>query len=469
MNHLVFISHSSSDLEFCISLYEKLQAKGVKCWLDRRELDNDAKQSIDFPEAIAEAIENSTILVAVLSNASASSSFVRKELYFAFNEKIPCHPIQIDTRIENASVRLMFSDTNIIDAFTPPIDERVDRFVDMITEAIGEILADEELPLAKQTKLKLLDLDATDAELEAAKKFIESHSPRELNRLFRSCRKMLEGAYKDLEDPYEVYHVYNTYESSSCKVKVVADLAESAGRFSNDLGRLFEFISYFLINSGEIGYVHEARRFLRRTLRVYESIDDTAETARRTIHAKWLLSITYKQEQNYGKALSILDELLPFAQEERDEFDLTYAESVLLPMREIAIVRGDDDAFDQLIKDERLYSDDVREHFFTLRRCFEHYCYNYEIEKAASIKNRLEESFELAKDELEPVYYYAMMFDMFFFRWGSKDIDGAEELYEWLHPELTTRHFVRYANALERAHKDMVSGKRIKDGKAYRS
>lgn len=469
MNHLVFISHSSVDLDFCVQLYDKLQSKGIKCWLDRQELDYDTKQSVDFPEAIAEAIENSTVLIAVLSNASANSSFVRKELYFAFNTNIPCHPIQIETYITNASVRLLFSDTNIIDASTPPIEEKIEKFVSMIVGYINEVLKDVDSPRGKKARLKLLDIDATDDEIKQAQEFIEIHTPRELNRVFRSIRRMLAEEYHKLEDPYETYRIYNHYAVGTCRAKVIAELAEGIGRYSIGLGGVYEFVSYFLINSGEIGYVHEARHFIRRAIHIYESIEDTAEAARRTIHARWLLAITYKQEQNYGKALGILDKLLSFAQVERDEFDLSYAESVLLPMRELAIIRDDDDEFDRLIEEESRYADDLREHFFTLRRCFEHYCYNHETHKASAIKTKLEESFEKARDRLEPVYYYAMMYDMFLYYWGINDISSANDLYDWLHQSLKQKHFVRYEKALERAHNDMLLGRRIKNDKAYQS
>lgn len=41
MNHLVFISHSSKDIEFAEKLQSKLSELGIKSWLDRDALDND--------------------------------------------------------------------------------------------------------------------------------------------------------------------------------------------------------------------------------------------------------------------------------------------------------------------------------------------------------------------------------------------------------------------------------------------
>ena len=67
-------------------------------------------------------------------------------------------------------------------------------------------------------------------------------------------------------------------------------------------------------------------------------------------------------------------------------------------------------------KSEPLYSDNAKEHFFTLRRCFEAYCLNDEIQKAKAIKPALEKCYESIKEQLEPVYYYALKLDEFFYR-----------------------------------------------------
>lgn len=234
------------------------------------------------------------------------------------------------------------------------------------------------------------------------------------------------------------------------------------------LGWLYENVAYLLINDGEPGYVHDARNFLIEALDVYEDVpaspdypEVNSSVRKHIIQSRWLLAITYKQEGDLAKAREILSELLPYAEEARREYGVPYSDSELLPRREIAIIDDDLDEFDKLVEDEPLYSDNAREHFFTLRRCFEAYCFNCEIQKAEAIKPALEESYELIKGQLEPVYCYALKFDEFFYYWASGQTDSAEKLYQEIYPEMCERHFTRYATALCKAHTDMLEGRRI--------
>lgn len=248
-----------------------------------------------------------------------------------------------------------------------------------------------------------------------------------------------------------------------------SDEIETYNKISVAIGWLYESVAYLLINDGELGYVHDARNFLIEALRTYEGIPENPDfpefassVRKHIIQSRWLLAITYKQDGNLAKAREILSELLPYAEEARREYGVPYSDSELLPRREIAIIDDDLDEFDKLVEDEPLYSDNAREHFFTIRRCFEAYCFHCEIQKAEAIKPALEKSYELVKGQLEPVYSYALKFDEFFYYWASGQTDSAEKLYQKIYPAMCERHFTRYAATLCKAHTDMLEGQHIK-------
>lgn len=323
--------------------------------------------------------------------------------------------------------------------------------------------------MAKQTELELLGNDASEKEVDDVNRFLEDTDPEKLADFFREARQLVLKAYAETGNPYEAYKYFNEFQIDGHRPKVVAQIAMKANKTSVDLGWLYESVAYVLINDGELGYVHDARNFLIEALDAYERVPEnpdlpefTSSVRKRIIQSKWLLAITYKQEGDLVRAHEILSELLPYAEETRREYEIPYADSELLPRREIAIIDNDLDEFDRLVKDEPLYSDNAREHFFTLRRCFEAYCLNDEIQKAKAIKPTLEKSYELIKDQLELVYYYALKLDEFFYRWASGQTNAAEKLYQEIYPEMCERHFTRYATTLCEAHADMLRGRHIK-------
>lgn len=323
--------------------------------------------------------------------------------------------------------------------------------------------------MAKQTELEILGNDASEKEVDDVNRFLEDTDPEKLAGFFREARQLVLKDYAEAGDPFETYKYFNEFQIDGHRPKVVAQIAVKANKASVDLGWLYESVAYVLINDGELGYVHDARDFLLGALDIYKDIPgnpdliEFASSARkRIIQSKWLLAITYKQEGNLTKAHEILSELLPYAEETRREYEVSYADSELLPRREIAIIDNDLDEFDRLVEDEPLYSDNAKEHFFTLRRCFEAYCLNDEIQKAKAIKPALEKSYESIKEQLEPVYYYALKLDEFFYRWASGQTNSAEKLYQEIYQEMCERHFTRYATALCKAHADMLRGRHIK-------
>lgn len=155
-----------------------------------------------------------------------------------------------------------------------------------------------------------------------------------------------------------------------------------------------------------------------------------------------------------------MTDTLSYAEDARTKYDMPYADTVLLPHRELAIIDNDEAEFDKLVDNRKLYADNAKEHFFTLRRCFEAYCLNSHADKANSIKLKLDESYHAVSDKLEPVYAYAII-DEFFYDIAIGKTDEAETIYQNTYSELAEKHFAKYADILEHTHKDVNDGKKI--------
>lgn len=79
----VFISHAHDDKPFARRLYEALQAHGVRCWLDEKEL----KIGSDIEAEVVNAIGRHDKLILCCSEKSLSSTWVAHEIDRAFRRE----------------------------------------------------------------------------------------------------------------------------------------------------------------------------------------------------------------------------------------------------------------------------------------------------------------------------------------------------------------------------------------------
>lgn len=469
MNHLVFISHSSRDTDIALRIYDRLDAMGVRCWLDRKDLDGNALEGVDYARSIVRAIDHASIFVSILTEAAELSENVKNETELAHRKKaqgMVIVPLRLTQESLAEEFRYYFSRTNIFDGTLPPLEERIRAFCDVVKDAVDRLVELESTPAADQARLKLLDTDVTFEEQGVVDAFMADTRPAKIGTLLARCARELDEHYREVVDPYEHYRFYNSHEVAGCRLKVLVDTLYARSIFSIALGDIFENVSYALINSGKIAYVQDARRFLEKALTVYEKMmdvspDNAERLAESIIKSQWLLSITHKIERNYGMSNQILQGLLRYAEEQRDELGLPYATSVLLPKRELAIVNGDRDVFVELVRDAELI-EDPKERFYTYRRAFEFFCSEDDEASAEPLRERMIESFNACRDELYGVYYYAMMYNVYLFYARFGRVEEAKRLYEELMPELEQNHFERYATNLRMAHERLLAGREVR-------
>jgi len=90
----IFLSHSQKDKPFAGRLSERLQAHGIRTWLDEAEMHVGDSLILKIETAIREF----TYLGVILSPASVSSEWVRKEVNIAMTEEIQGRRTQGEAR-----------------------------------------------------------------------------------------------------------------------------------------------------------------------------------------------------------------------------------------------------------------------------------------------------------------------------------------------------------------------------------
>lgn len=108
----VFISYSSKQRDIALSISEELKKHGLNPWIDVKLLQG----GDEYLEKIPSAIQNSTMLLVVLTSDAIESSWVTKEI----NVAISSHKVVVPYKSDNCEVRgkmyFLLSDIEIIDS-----------------------------------------------------------------------------------------------------------------------------------------------------------------------------------------------------------------------------------------------------------------------------------------------------------------------------------------------------------------
>ena len=128
---LAFISYSGGDRNVADNLCHKLESRGVKVWYAPRDVQG------PYAEAITVAIREATHFVVILSHNSMESQHVLNEVDLAF-KALPNHikfkPLRIDMAQFRPAFEYYLSRQHWMDACLPPLEERLNEFVDKLVE-----------------------------------------------------------------------------------------------------------------------------------------------------------------------------------------------------------------------------------------------------------------------------------------------------------------------------------------------
>ncbi len=108
----VFLSHSSEDHPFVKRLGEALSEQGVRVWIDEAEITG----GDSFLDKIEEGLADMQHLVVVLSRASVTSFWVKRELNFALVDKVESNKGKvIPVLLEDCEIPPLLRERNYVD------------------------------------------------------------------------------------------------------------------------------------------------------------------------------------------------------------------------------------------------------------------------------------------------------------------------------------------------------------------
>lgn len=133
MDHDVFISYSSQDMEAAQAICHVLEQNEIRCWMAPRNI----PPGSDYGDVIEEAIKSCKSIVVLFSESAAASQWVKGELNIAFEEQKTIIPFRLDKTPLTGQNRVMLNKTHWIDAY-PEYKTKFNDLVKAVALSIGK-------------------------------------------------------------------------------------------------------------------------------------------------------------------------------------------------------------------------------------------------------------------------------------------------------------------------------------------
>lgn len=133
MNHDVFISYSSQDMEAAQAICHVLEQNEIRCWMAPRNI----PPGSDYGDVIDDAIKACKSVVVLFSETAAASQFVKSEINIAFEEQKTIIPFRLDKTPLKGQNRLFLNKTHWIDAY-PDYKTKFNDLVVAVASSIGK-------------------------------------------------------------------------------------------------------------------------------------------------------------------------------------------------------------------------------------------------------------------------------------------------------------------------------------------
>jgi len=129
----VFISYQHNDLATAKEVCGTLEAANISCWISER----DARPGENWMAALVKGLNESKIVVFVLSANSDKSDAYKNELALAHDRHIPIIPLRVDSITPTGDLEYLLARIQRLDALSRPIGEHLKALV----EAVRSLLA----------------------------------------------------------------------------------------------------------------------------------------------------------------------------------------------------------------------------------------------------------------------------------------------------------------------------------------
>ena len=133
MAHEVFICYASQDKAVAEAVCDTLESKDIKCWIAPR----DVLPGTEWAETIVDALDESRVLVLVLSSNSNKSPQVIREVGRAAGSGIPIIPLRIDDVVPSKAMDFFVSRHHFLDALAPPLEKHLKRLADTVQQILA--------------------------------------------------------------------------------------------------------------------------------------------------------------------------------------------------------------------------------------------------------------------------------------------------------------------------------------------
>ena len=128
MAHDVFISYASEDKIKADAVCARLESHRIRCWIAPR----DVLPSMDYGQALVEAIRQSRLVVLIFSARSNDSAHVKREVERAVAKGIPILPFRIEDVTPSSSLEFFIAGAHWLDALTPPLERHLERLAETV-------------------------------------------------------------------------------------------------------------------------------------------------------------------------------------------------------------------------------------------------------------------------------------------------------------------------------------------------
>ena len=133
MDHDVFISYSSQDMEAAQAICHVLEQNEIRCWMAPRNI----PPGSDYGDVIEEAIKACRAVVVLFSETAAASQWVKGELNIAFEEQKTIIPFRLDETPLKGQNRVMLNKTHWIDAY-PDYKTKFNDLISAVALTVGK-------------------------------------------------------------------------------------------------------------------------------------------------------------------------------------------------------------------------------------------------------------------------------------------------------------------------------------------
>jgi hypothetical protein len=142
MEYDVFVSYSHPDKASADAACATLEQAGIRCWIAPRDI----VPGMDWSEAIINAIEGAKVFVLIFSKHANVSQQIKREVERAVNKGLPIIPVRIEDATPSKALEYFISTPHWLDAFTPPLEERLNQLAAAVNALLGTLQGGSPLP-----------------------------------------------------------------------------------------------------------------------------------------------------------------------------------------------------------------------------------------------------------------------------------------------------------------------------------